>query len=105
MAQALADGAAGAAEVATRLRLLELTPAQLTEQGFFWCTLCTACVKRRAINKSHGPKHRGEWDLRDPAQADKLRTTLDEKYGNILPMHRHTYMLPCTSDAHEMRRR
>jgi hypothetical protein len=107
MAQALADGAAGAAEVVTRLRLQELTPAQLNEQEYFWCTLCTACVKRRAINKSHRPKHKEEWSLGDPALADncKLRTTVDKKYGNVLHMHHDTYVLPCTRHARVMRRR
>jgi hypothetical protein len=80
MDQALDDGATGAAKASKENKLPE------DKKDYYGCTLCGKVYKYRQAAR-HREQHGGEWgELRDPAQAEMLGATLDEKYGNFLQM-------------------
>jgi hypothetical protein len=80
MDQALDDGATDAAEASKDNKLPE------NKSEYYWCTLCGKVYKYRQAVR-HRELHGGQWgELRDPAQAERLGETLDQKYGNVLHM-------------------
>jgi hypothetical protein len=87
MKDALVDGATMAEERAKGCGVDLNTPPKVLKE-YYWCTLCTQCLKKTAAY-THRERHALEWGgLRDPERVLALQVKLDKQYGDSLILRR-----------------